>query len=83
MVELKLQAKHGPPGSYFFVDITKNDPDSFDKLAHVINKIMDKDKYRLDLNIRSFSVSPNGGRYPSEGIDFYSPKGEPSRTPGR
>ena len=79
-VELKLQAKRGPPGSFFFLDITKNDPDSFDKLIHVINKIMGREKYRLDLNIPSFSVSPNGSYYRSEGIDFYSPNRESSRT---
>ncbi len=73
-VELQLQAKQGPPGSYFFLDVTRNDPDAFNKLVHVINKMTGKDEYRLDLNIPSFSVSPNGSHYRSEGIDFYSPK---------
>jgi hypothetical protein len=72
-VELTLHAKRGPPGSYFFVDITKSDPDSFGKLAHAINKIMRRDEYRLDLNIRSFSLLPSGSRYRSEGTDFSSP----------
>jgi hypothetical protein len=71
-VELTLHAKRGPPGSYFFVDITKTDPDSFSKLVQAINKIMGRDKYRLDLNIRSFSLLPYGSRYRSEGVDFYS-----------
>jgi hypothetical protein len=72
-VELKLHSKDGPPGSYFFLDIIKSDPGAFEKLAHVIRKLMARDAYRLDLDIPSFSVSPSGSRYRSEGIGFHSP----------
>lgn len=69
--ELKLQMKNGPKDSYFFVDIVKDDKNSFDKLVHVIKKILNKDKYKLDLDIISFSASPSGSYYRSEGINFY------------
>lgn len=70
--QLKLQAKEAPFDSYFFLDITKSDPESFDKLMHVIKKMMHKNKYRLDLDIPSFSASPSGSFYKSEGITFSS-----------
>lgn len=71
--ELKLQMKDGPRDSYFYVDITKSDPDSFEKLVHIIKKMMRRDKYKLDLDIPSFSASPSGSYYKSEGITFYGP----------
>lgn len=71
--QLKLQAKEAPGDSYFFLDITKSDPDNFDKLMHVIKKMMHKNKYKLDLDIPSFSASPSGSYYKSEGINFSSP----------
>ncbi len=70
--QLKLQTKDGPRDSYFFLDITKSDPDSFDKFIHVFKKMMYKNKYRLDLDIPSFSVSPSGSYYKSDGITFSS-----------
>lgn len=69
--ELKLQSKEGPKGSYFYVDITKRDTNSFEKLVHVINKLMRRQKYKLDMDIQSFSSSPSGSYYKSEGITFY------------
>lgn len=71
--ELKLQVKEGPSGSYFYLDIVKNDPESFEKMVHVVKKLMNRDKYKLDLDIPSFSVSPSGSYYKSEGIVFYGP----------
>ena len=79
--ELKLQIKDGPRDSYFYVDIVKSDPDSFEKLVHVINKMRLRDKYKLDLDIPSFSASPSGSFYKSEGISFYGPADrEPNGT---
>jgi len=69
--ELKLQVKDGPKDSFFYVDITKSDPDSFDKLGHIIKKMMKRSKHQLNLDIPSFSVSPSGSYYKSDGITFY------------
>jgi hypothetical protein len=68
--ELKLQTADGPSESYFFVTIVKNDPESFDKLAHIVKKLAQGDQYKLDLNIPSFSASPYGSSYRSIGIKF-------------
>ena len=69
-VELKLQKKDGPKDSYFYVDITKNDPDSFEKLVHVIKKLMRQDKYKLNLDIKSFSAFPSGSYYENQRVTF-------------
>jgi hypothetical protein len=68
--ELKLATRDGPENSHFIVDLTKSDPESFEKLVKVVTKMMGKDQYKLDLNIRSFSLSPSGSYYKSEGITF-------------
>lgn len=75
--ELKLQVKDGPKDSYFYVDIVKSDPESFEKMVLVTKKLTRRDKYKLDLDIPSFSASPNGSYYKSEGIGFYGPTREP------
>lgn len=72
-LQLKLQSKDGPPGSYFYLDIMKNDHESFEKMILVFKKLMLKEKFRLDLDIPSFSASPSGSYYRSEGIAFLSP----------
>ncbi|HEY1078733.1 MAG TPA: hypothetical protein VGE46_01500 [Bdellovibrio sp.] len=69
-VELKLQSKEGRPNSYFFVNIVKSDAGSFEKLSHVLNKMAFKDNYRLDLDIISFSDTPNGSYYQSDRVRF-------------
>jgi hypothetical protein len=69
-VELKLHAKSGPKGSYFFINITKTDPDSFEKLGLVIKKLERGGYFKLDLDILSFSMSPSGSHYPSESVQF-------------
>lgn len=69
-VELKLQSKAGAPGSYFYVDIVKEDAGSFEKLTHVITKLTRKESYRLDLEIPSFSASPNGSYYRGDRVVF-------------
>ncbi len=71
--ELKLKTKDGAANSYFFVDIVKTDPNSFEKLVHVINKLSQRDSYKLDLNIISFSPSPSGSYYSSESVIFSGP----------
>lgn len=68
--ELKLQVTNGPKDSYFFVDVVKNDKDSFDKLALVLKKLKKRDEFKLSLNIPSFSLSPNGSYYRSDSVTF-------------
>lgn len=68
--EIKLHTKQGPPGSYFFVKIAKSDAELFSKLGHVIKKLEKGKKYKLSLNIVSFSMSPSGSSYPSEDVEF-------------
>ncbi|MES3038628.1 MAG: hypothetical protein V4736_12045 [Bdellovibrionota bacterium] len=80
--ELKLHANEGASDSFFFIEIVKSDPDSLEKMNHVFKKLMKKEKYRLDLDIMSFSVSPNGSVYRSEGIGFYgSDNRKPNNVP--
>ena len=67
--ELRLQIKDGPKDSYFLVDIVKEDPKAFDKLALVIEKIQRKDM-KLNLDIPSFSASPSGAYYRSLDVRF-------------
>ena len=69
-VRLKLHTDKGPKGSFFFVTVTKKDPDSFDKLALVLKKLEDKSRFRLDLSIPSFSPSPSGSSYESGYVKF-------------
>jgi hypothetical protein len=69
--ELKLQMKDGPKDSFFFVNIIKNDAESFEKLIHVVKKMGQPDGYKLDINIPSFSASPSGSYYNSVGLSFY------------
>ena len=70
-IQLKLKTKDSPEGSYFYVEIMRSDEDSFVKLAQVIKKLAQGDNYRLNLDIKSFSGSPSGSSYRSEGIKFY------------
>lgn len=74
--QLKLKTKDSPRDSFFIVDVVKADPESFEKLVHVIQKMKLKDAYRLDLDIMSFSPSPSGSYYRSEGIRFSSPSAQ-------
>ncbi|MNK12018.1 hypothetical protein D3C87_300740 [compost metagenome] len=69
-LKLKLQTKGGSKDSYFFVDIMKNDTESFNKLVHVINKMANKERYKLNIDIPSFSASPSGSYYRSNGLTF-------------
>lgn len=69
--EVKLQAKDAPKDSYFYLDISKSDPDAFDKLGQVVKKMVGREKYRLDLDIPSFSAFPYGSYYKSDSLTFY------------
>lgn len=79
-VELKLQSKVGASDSYFYVDIVKEDSESFEKMAQVLNKLTHKGRYRLDLEIPSFSASPNGSYYRSERVRFVGAAGRPKKS---
>lgn len=68
--KLKLQLKNGSADSYFFVDIVKSDPESFQKSMTVIKKLLQKERFQLDLEIPSFSASPSGSSYRSESVIF-------------
>lgn len=70
-VEVKMQLAGAAANSYFLISIMKTDPDSFEKLGHVQKKVGLKDKYRLDLNIPSFSPDPPGSHYRSPDITFF------------
>ncbi len=69
-LELKLRVENGPKKSYFFVHIVRSDPASFDKLALVIEKQKKGNHFKLTLDIPSFSISPPGSYYRSEGVSF-------------
>jgi len=70
-LELTLTVFNSPANSFFNVDIVKNDPEAFEKLGHIIKKMVKKNKYILDLEIPNFSVVPNGSYYKSIGVTFY------------
>lgn len=67
---LKLQDSSGAKDSYFFVDIVPEDKEAFAKLALVLKKIKLKEKFKLALVIPSFSASPSGSYYRSNGVMF-------------
>lgn len=77
-IELKLQDLNGPVGSYFFLEIGKDDPESLEKTALAIKKFQQKDNYRLSLEIPSFSVRPSGSFYRSNDVVF---QGSDNREP--
>lgn len=68
---LKLQPQGASNESFFFLEISQSDPRSYDKLSHIVKKILYKDEYKFDLNIPSFSEYPSGSYYRSEGVTFY------------
>lgn len=79
--EIKLQTNNSPPDSFFYLDIMKTDPDSFEKTMLVVKKMIQKENYRLDLEITSFSASPSGSYYRSEGVLLSGPNDrEPNST---
>jgi hypothetical protein len=69
--EFKLQKTGGPKESFFYIDIMKSDPDSFEKLSHVLRKYLRSDEYRLDLDVPSFSASPSGSSYRSLDVKVF------------
>ncbi|NUN05104.1 MAG: hypothetical protein HUU57_05010 [Bdellovibrio sp.] len=80
-IELKLQSKDSRPGSYFFVNVLKTDAEAFTKLGHALSKMALKNNYRLDLDIVSFSDSPNGSYYASDRVRFIGPPEQKIKKP--
>jgi hypothetical protein len=79
--EVKLQIKNGEKDSYFTVDITRDDEKAFDKLDMVLKKMKKANAFKLNLNIPSFSASPSGSYYKSEGISFSGSTATESAAP--
>lgn len=80
-VQLRLQTNEGALDSYFIVDVTKDDQEGFDKLSTVLKKITLGERFKLDLNIPSFSATPSGSYYKSKDISFISAtEREPNST---
>jgi hypothetical protein len=78
-LKLKLRSKDMPEDSYFFLDIVQSDPDSFGKMMLIIEKLARGDSYRLGANVKSFSDSPSGSYYKSEGVSIFEiPNREPN-----
>jgi len=69
-VELKLHVSSGSKDSFFFVGMVKSDAESFEKMALVIKKLLLGDNFKLNLNIKNFSMSPSGSYYPSDSVNF-------------
>ncbi len=69
--ELKLKAKDGTKDSFFFIAIVKKDEKAFEKLALTFKKIKMKNDFKLNLDIPSFSIAPNGSFYRSNDIKFF------------
>ena len=69
--ELKLQDRSGERDSFFFVDVVRDDPQSFEKIALVLKKLKHKKDFKLSLEIPSFSAGPNGSYYRSNDILFH------------
>jgi hypothetical protein len=68
--EVKMQVADGPKDLYFYVDITNDDPKAEEKNKQVQAKQKKGDKYKLHLNIPSFSIKPKGSFYRSTSVNF-------------
>ncbi|WP_413578702.1 hypothetical protein ACLVWU_09255 [Bdellovibrio sp. HCB290] len=77
-LELKLGTKHNGKSTHFTVDIPKTDPENFEKMSAVIQKLSQGDAYTLNLDIPSFSAFPSGSYYKSPGIKFLGSDGKPA-----
>lgn len=69
--KLKMQLRDAPKGSFFYVDVVKSDSRSFEKLILVLRKLTEREKFKLDMDIPSFTSSPSGSYYRSDGILFH------------
>lgn len=68
---VRLRVQNGSsPEAYFFVDVTRDDPKSFEKLGLVTKKLVAGEKFRLDMSIVSFSAHPGGSYYRSKDVTF-------------
>lgn len=68
--QVKIQENKSLKDSFFYVDIIKDDKDSFRKIALILKKFKERDKFKLTLDIRSFSSSPSGSNYKSDNVSF-------------
>ncbi len=66
----KMKDKVQTPEGFFFVKITKEDKDSFEKIAQLLRKAQTKNKSKLILDIKSFSPLPAGSIYSSTHVKF-------------
>ncbi len=69
-LKLKLHAKTQPKDGYFYLEIMKTDPKSFEKMIQVVKKMRWGDKYDLNISIPSFSPAPSGSSYRSDTVTF-------------
>lgn len=68
--ELKLKDLKETPDGFFYVTLDKKDKDALAKSALVIKKLLHKDKFKLSLEISSFSSTPAGSSYKSSYVEF-------------
>lgn len=70
-LKLTLQEKEAAKESFFYVELSNDGSQSYKKLSEVAKKNAELDKYRLNLEIISFSSSPSGSSYRSNRIVFH------------
>lgn len=70
VVKVKMHAGGLPQGSFFYVFVYKKDPNNFEKLGDIMNKLNRPGDYRLNLDIDDFSPSPSGSAYRAEYVKF-------------
>ncbi len=69
-LELKFSAQIRGKTTEFSVDVIRSDPDAFEKLVTIMQKMTEGDRFTLDLNIVSFSPFPIGSYYRSNDVKF-------------
>ena len=68
--EVKLTDHKETPGGYFFVLLDKKDSALLAKSALIKKKQLLKNKFKLTLEIDSFSATPSGSSYKSSYVEF-------------
>jgi len=68
--ELKLRDLKRAPEGHFMVKLSRDDKEAFEKLALVMKKVHQGEKFKLMLNIASFSAKPAGSEYRSNYVKF-------------
>lgn len=69
-IVVKLQLKNVKDHSFFTVQIDREDEKALEKVALVLKKVKEKDKFRLSLDIVSFSPQ-SGSFYRSQYVTFH------------